>query len=125
MAPSAMRTPWWTSYFSLRPRRMETVSSTLGSATKTGWKRRSGAAGEGGVLFDVLAVFVEGGGADAVQLAASQGGLEQVGGVHGPVALAGPDQGVHLVDEQDDLALGGADLVEHGLEPLLELAAVF
>ena len=41
MALSEMRTPWWTSYFSLRPRRMEMVSSTVGSSTYTGWKRRS------------------------------------------------------------------------------------
>uniref|UniRef100_A0A0N4ZD53 PE-PGRS family protein n=1 Tax=Parastrongyloides trichosuri TaxID=131310 RepID=A0A0N4ZD53_PARTI len=65
------------------------------------------------------------GGADAVQFAARQRRLEQVGSVHGPVALARADQGVHLVDEEDDLALGGGDLVQHGLQPLLELAAVF
>src|SRR5438270_455615 len=39
-----MRTPWWSSYFSLRPRRIEMVSGTLGSPTNTGWKRRSSAA---------------------------------------------------------------------------------
>ncbi len=38
-----MRTPWWTSYFSLRPRRMAMVSGTLGSPTSTGWNRRSSA----------------------------------------------------------------------------------
>ena len=32
---------------------------------------------------------------------------------------------MHLVDEQDDLARGLLDLVEHALEPLLELAAIF
>ena len=32
---------------------------------------------------------------------------------------------MHLVDEQDDLALGALDLVEHALQPLLELAAIF
>jgi len=31
---------------------------------------------------------------------------------------------VHLVDKQDDLALGPADLVEHALQSLLELAAI-
>ena len=36
-----MVTPWWASYFSLRPRRIATVSSTEGSPTKTCWKRRS------------------------------------------------------------------------------------
>ena len=43
-AGSVMATPWWTSYFSLRPRRMLTVSSTDGSSTKIGWNRRSSAA---------------------------------------------------------------------------------
>ena len=39
-----MRTPWCSSYFSFRPRRIEIVSSTDGSAMKTGWKRRASAA---------------------------------------------------------------------------------
>ena len=39
-----MRTPWCTSYFSLIPRRIEIVSSTVGSLTKTGWNRRASAA---------------------------------------------------------------------------------
>jgi hypothetical protein len=43
-AASEMRTPWWSSYFSFRPRRIEIVSSTVGSPTKTGWKRRASAA---------------------------------------------------------------------------------
>ena len=51
-------------------------------------------------------VFVERGGADAVQLAARQRRLEQVGGVHRAFGLAGADEGVHLVDEQDDQPLG-------------------
>ncbi len=59
-----------------------------------------------------------------MQLAAGQGGLEQVGGVHRPLGFAGADQGVHLVDEQDDRAFRGDHLVQHRLQPLLELAAV-
>ncbi len=58
-----------------------------------------------GILLDVLAVLVERGGADAVQLAARQGGLEHVARVHRAIALAGADHGVQLVHEQDDLAL--------------------
>ena len=61
-------------------------------------------AGERRVLLDVLLVFVERGGADAVQLAARERRLEQVRGIHRPVGLAGADQRVHLVDEQDDAA---------------------
>ena len=79
---------------------------------------------QGGVLLDVLAVLVERGGADAVQLAARQGGFEQVARVHGALGLAGADDGVQLVDEQDDAPALGLHLAEHGLEALLELAAV-
>ena len=39
-----MRTPWCCSYLSFRPRRIDTVSSTVGSLTNTGWKRRARAA---------------------------------------------------------------------------------
>jgi hypothetical protein len=80
---------------------------------------------QGGVLFDVLAVFVQRGGADAMQFAPRQCGFKQIGRIHRAVGLAGADQGVHLVDEQDDVALGRNHFLQHGLEPLLELAAVF
>mmetsp|Transcript_30824 Transcript_30824/g.100096 ORF Transcript_30824/g.100096 Transcript_30824/m.100096 type:complete len:202 (+) Transcript_30824:875-1480(+) len=33
--------PWWSSYLGLRPRRIDTVASTSGSAMTTFWKRRS------------------------------------------------------------------------------------
>ena len=79
--------------------------------------------GQGGVLLDVLAVLVEGGGADALDLAAAQGGLEHVAGVDRAFGAAGADQRVQLVDEEDDV-LGPPDLVHHGLDALLELAAV-
>ena len=62
---------------------------------------------ERGVLLDMLAIFVERGRADAVQLAARERGLEQVAGVHRAFGFARADQRVHLVDEQDDVALGG------------------
>ena len=43
-ASSVKRTWWWASYRSRSPRRMAMVSSTLGSGTSTGWKRRARAA---------------------------------------------------------------------------------
>ena len=79
---------------------------------------------EGCVLLDVRAVLVEGGRADHVQLAAGEQRLEHVAGVHRTLGGAGADDGVQLVDEQQDVALGALHLVEHGLQPLLELAAV-
>ena len=79
---------------------------------------------QGGILLDVLAVLVERGGADAMQLAARQRGLEQVARIHGALGLAGADDGVQLVDEQDDAAALGLHLRQHGLQAFLELAAV-
>ncbi|MCY1226937.1 hypothetical protein D9M72_391870 [compost metagenome] len=45
-ALSWIRTPWKTSSRSRSPRRMEMASSTSGSSTRTGWKRRSKAASD-------------------------------------------------------------------------------
>ena len=68
-------------------------------------EHRLEAALERGVLLDVLAVLVERRRADAVQLAAGEHRLEHVRGVHRALGRAGADDGVQLVDEQDDLAL--------------------
>ena len=81
------------------------------------------AALEGGVALEVLAVFVERGGADGLQLAARQRRLEDGGRVDRAFGGAGADQVVELVDEQDDVALL-ADLLHDFLEALFELAAV-
>src|SRR5262249_15057869 len=79
--------------------------------------------GEGRVLLNVLPVLIEGRGADALNLAAGQGGLQHVAGVDGPFRSAGADQGVQLVDEQDRV-LGPADLVHDRLDAFLKLAAI-
>mmetsp|Transcript_18384 Transcript_18384/g.62557 ORF Transcript_18384/g.62557 Transcript_18384/m.62557 type:complete len:361 (+) Transcript_18384:1380-2462(+) len=76
-----------------------------------------------GVLLDVLAVLVQRRGADALQLAAGQRGLEDVGSVNGALGGAGANERVHLVDEEDDV-LVLLHLVHELLEALLELAAV-
>jgi hypothetical protein len=60
---------------------------------------------QGSVLLDVFPVFIQRGGADAMQRAARQLRLDQVRRVHRAVGPPGADQHVHLVDEQHDLAL--------------------
>ena len=80
---------------------------------------------ERGILLDVLAVLVEGRRPDHAQLAAGKHRLEHVAGIHRTLAArACTDDRVELVDEGDDLAVGLLDLVEHRLQPLLELTAV-
>ena len=82
------------------------------------------AALERAVLLDVLAELVERGRADALQLAARERGLDDVRRVDRALGGACTDQGVQLVDEEDDLAGSAADLVHHALHALFELAAV-
>ena len=75
------------------------------------------------VALDVLAVLVERGRADALELAAGERRLEDVRGVDRALGRAGPDERVQLVDEQDGV-VGVAELLDDLLEALLELAAV-
>ena len=56
------------------------------------------------VLLDVLAVLVERGGADGVQLAACEHRLQHVRRVERALGRAGADHGVQFVDEENDLA---------------------
>ena len=82
------------------------------------------AALERGVLLDVLAVLADGRRADRAQVAAREGGLEHVAGVHRALGRPRADERVQLVDEEDDLAVRLLDLLEDRLEALLEFAAV-
>ncbi len=80
---------------------------------------------ERGILFDVLAVFVECRRADAVQLAAGERGLQHVAGIDRALRLAGADHRMQLVDEDDRAAGIGRDVLQHRFQALLEFAAVF
>ena len=72
------------------------------------------------VLLDILAVFVEGGGSDDLNLPTGQGGLEDVGGVHAALGVSGPHDVVYLVDDQNDVAQL-ADLLDEPLHAALDL----
>ncbi len=82
------------------------------------------ATGQRTVFLEDAAVFLEGGRADAAQLARGQRRLDQVGRIHGATRRrAGPDDGVDLVDEQHRVG----DLLQrsdHALQALLEITAV-
>ena len=78
---------------------------------------------EGGVLLDVLAVLVQRGGTDGLQLTARQHGLEDRRGVDRAFRGTRTHERVDLVDEQDDVP-ARTDLLEHLLEAFLEVTAV-
>ena len=75
------------------------------------------------IALEILAVLVERGGADRLQLTARKGRLEDRGGVDRALCRPCADEIVELVDEQDDVAPLG-DLLHHLLQALLELTAV-
>ena len=77
---------------------------------------------QGGVLFNILAVFREGGGADDLNLAPGQGGLKDIGGIHGAFGIPGPYQVVDLVNDQDNVAQL-FDLLDEALHAAFKLAA--
>ena len=79
---------------------------------------------ERSVLLDVFAIFVERRRANALHLTAAQGRLNDIRGVHRAFGRTGADDGVQLIDKQNDV-LGAANLVHHGFDALLELATVF
>src|SRR3954466_14211766 len=113
------------------------ASSTLGSPTTTGWKRRSSAASFSMCLrysSSVVAptarssprasIGLRGVAGAPAHPAAGEHRLEEVRGVDRALGGAGADDRVQLVHEQDDRPPGLLDLVEDRLQALLELAAV-
>src|ERR1051326_585075 len=70
------------------------------------------AASQGRGLFDMLAIFGEGGGANGAQFAAGQLRFHDISRIGGSLSSTGADQCVQLIDEEDDLALAGNDLLE-------------
>ena len=81
------------------------------------------AALERGVLLEVLAVLIERGGTDRLELTAGEQRLEDAGRVDRALGGTRTHEGVDLVDEDDDVA-ARADLLGDLLQALLEVTAV-
>ena len=78
--------------------------------------------GQRRVFLNVLFVFCPGGGADGAQLAARQGWLQQVRRIAGPLLAACANQGVDLIDKQNDRGGAGLDFVNERLQTGFKLA---
>ncbi len=76
------------------------------------------------VLFNIFAIFVNGGCAHALQLAPGQGRLQDISSVNRALRAACANQRVQLVNKEDDFA-GFADFLHHLLQTLLKLAPIF
>ena len=71
----------------------------------------------------MLAVFIERGSADDLDLAARQGRLQDGSRIHRTFSCTRTDNGVELVDEQDDIVCL-LDFLDALLQALLEFAAI-
>lgn len=76
------------------------------------------------VFLDALAVFVQRSSANALYLATSQCWLQHIGGIHASCGSSRTDNGVDLVDEEDDIRIL-LQLVDNGTDALFKLTAVF
>ncbi|CAJ1827550.1 hypothetical protein CDAIGKPJ_01724 [Aeromonas salmonicida] len=80
------------------------------------------AAREGGIFLHVFLVLTPGGGGYGTQLAPGQRRLDEVGDIQPTGLIASPDQGVGLIDKEDDRTHRLLDLLHYPLEALLELS---
>lgn len=78
---------------------------------------------EGRVLGEILAELLGRGGTDDLEGTACKHGLEHGARIDGSLGRTGTDDGVHLVDKQDDV-IGFGGLLNHVLEALLKLTAI-
>jgi len=76
------------------------------------------------VLFEILLVFVQGSGTDAAEFTTGQGRLQDIGGIHRTFALAGTNEGMDFVDEENDVAFRLGHFVDDRFQSFLEFPLV-
>ena len=73
----------------------------------------------------MFAIFVERRRADTMELSACKGRFEQVRSVHCAVRFACADQGMYLVNKENDLAVGFFNFLQDGFQPFFKFSAIF
>ena len=76
------------------------------------------------VFLNILAILVESGGANALNLATSESRFEQIGSIHRARSISGTHYGVNLVDKQYDVGII-SHFVDDGFDAFFKLAAIF
>ena len=67
-------------------------------------RHRLEASGQRRIFFNMLSVFIQRSGADALDLPTGQRGLENIGGIHTAFRLSGPHNVLQFVNEQNHIA---------------------
>ena len=77
------------------------------------------------IFFKIFQILIEGGSAGTAELAAGQSRLEDVCGVHGALAFAGPHESVDFIDKEDNLAVSRCHFIDNSFKTLLKFALIF
>ena len=80
---------------------------------------------QSGIFFNILSVFIQCGGTDTVQFTTGQHGLQHIARIQCAVGLAGTDNGMQFIDEQNDLSVTVLHIIQYGLQTFLEFTSVF
>ena len=80
---------------------------------------------QSGILLNILAVLIQRGGSDTVQLAPGQHGLQHIARVHGAIGLSRAHNQMQLIDEQNNLSFAFAYFLQHCFQTFLKLSPVF
>ena len=76
------------------------------------------------VFFEVLLVFIQGSCSNCSQFSSRQRRFQNVRRIHGAFSSSCTNQGVNLIDEQDDFSFRRDDFFHHSLQAFLKLTFV-
>ena len=80
---------------------------------------------QSGIFFNILSVFIQSGSTDTVQLTTSQHRFQHITRIQSTVRLAGTNNGVQLINEQNDLSVAVLHIIQYGFQTFLEFTSVF
>mmetsp|Transcript_5557 Transcript_5557/g.13087 ORF Transcript_5557/g.13087 Transcript_5557/m.13087 type:complete len:226 (-) Transcript_5557:931-1608(-) len=75
------------------------------------------------VLFNVLAVFIDGGGTDAAQTTTGESGLQKVRSIHRTLRRPSSNNRVHFINEENDFSVTFCNFFQDGLQTLFKLSS--
>src|SRR5690349_8243500 len=74
------------------------------------------------ILFNMLAIFIQGSGADTSEFSPRQCGVQHFRGIHGPFRCTSTYQCMELIDKKNHLSSRLGNILENGFEALLKFS---
>ena len=80
---------------------------------------------QSGIFFNILSVFIQSGSTDTVQFTTGQHRFQHIARIQGTVRLAGTDDSMQLINEQNDLSVAVLHIIQYGFQTFLKFTSVF